>query len=61
MPHAAAEAAPTAHDRQHTAAAKLDREADALLFLGRHAAAELLSHRAEALRVGAAALILTET
>jgi hypothetical protein len=31
-------------------AADLDREADALLFLGRHAAAERLAHRAADLR-----------
>jgi hypothetical protein len=31
-------------------ASTLDREADALLFLGRHAAAERLSHQADAMR-----------
>ena len=31
-------------------AMQLDRHADALLFMGRHAAAELVSFRAEALR-----------
>jgi len=34
----------------HTRAAKLDREADALLFYGRAAAAERLSSRAAELR-----------
>jgi hypothetical protein len=31
-------------------AATLDREADALLFLGRHAAAEHLAHKAQSMR-----------
>ncbi len=36
--------------RRYRLALRLDREADALLFLGRHATAEWLAHRAAALR-----------
>jgi hypothetical protein len=38
------------NDGRTRTAAALDREADALLFLGRHAAAERLSHQADAMR-----------
>jgi hypothetical protein len=37
-------------NRRLTMAMRIDREADALLFLGRHAAAERLAHRALELR-----------
>jgi hypothetical protein len=41
---------PYFNDGRTRTAAALDREVDALLFLGRHAAAERLSFAADALR-----------
>ena len=41
---------PLAGDQRITLACRLDRNADALLFLGQHVAAERLAMRAQALR-----------
>lgn len=46
-----ADASSSFNDCRTRSAAALDREADALLFLGRHAAAEHRAHRAAELRL----------